>query len=119
MTFSIFTLAAAAAAQAAVPQHGVDHSQARAAGYAQAQQALSGAGVPVSAASPLPVAAPLPGFRARCGRPLSSGASTPTSAGMVRLAPGRAGVRCGVRGVQVGFLTGSIGFTYRSAQEPA
>lgn len=60
MTFSIFTLAAAAAAQAAVPQHGVDHSQARAAGYAQAQQALSGAGVPVSAASPLPVAAPPP-----------------------------------------------------------
>jgi hypothetical protein len=38
----------------------VDSAQSRAAGYAQAQQALSGAGVPVSAASPLPVAAPPP-----------------------------------------------------------
>ncbi|HEY4071264.1 MAG TPA: hypothetical protein VGM04_06890 [Sphingomicrobium sp.] len=35
-------------------------AEARSAGYAQAQQALSGAGVPVSAASPLPVAAPPP-----------------------------------------------------------
>ncbi|HEY8433409.1 MAG TPA: hypothetical protein VIK68_02225, partial [Sphingomicrobium sp.] len=40
MTISIFTLAAAAAAQAASPHSSYDTAQARAAGYAQAQQAL-------------------------------------------------------------------------------
>jgi hypothetical protein len=59
MAYSIFALAAAAAAQAAAPQH-VNHAQAQAQGFAQAQQALSGQAVPVSAASPLPVAAPPP-----------------------------------------------------------
>lgn len=42
MTFPIFALAAAAAAQAAAPHSAVDPAQARAEGYAQAQQALSG-----------------------------------------------------------------------------
>lgn len=42
MAILIFALAAAAAAQAAAPQAAVDPAQARAAGYAQAQQALSG-----------------------------------------------------------------------------
>jgi len=42
MTLSIFLAAAAAAAQAAAP-HSVDPAQARAAGYAQAQQALGAA----------------------------------------------------------------------------
>src|SRR5438309_3110645 len=51
-------LAAAAAAHAgAQPAATIDPEQARAAGIAQARQALSGEGVPVSAASPLPVAA--------------------------------------------------------------
>ena len=54
MIVSIFV--AAAAAQAAAPHSSYDAAQARAAGYAQAQQAMSGQGVPVSAASPLPVA---------------------------------------------------------------
>ena len=50
MFVSTFVLAAAAAAQAAAPHAAVDAEQARAAGYAQAQQALSGAGaVPLSA----------------------------------------------------------------------
>ena len=40
MSYSIFVLAAAAAAQAAAPQAKVDPAQARAAGMAQAQQAL-------------------------------------------------------------------------------
>jgi hypothetical protein len=53
MTISIFVAAAAAAAQAASPHSSAD---ARAAGYAQAQQALSGQGVPISASAPLPVA---------------------------------------------------------------
>jgi hypothetical protein len=44
--------------------HPAASAKARAAGYAQAQQALSGAGVPVSANSPLPVAAPPPGGNA-------------------------------------------------------
>ena len=57
MAISILLVAAAAAAQSTVP---VSAGQARAAGYAQAQQALSSSGVPVSAASPLPVAAPPP-----------------------------------------------------------
>jgi len=56
MTISILMVVAAAAAQAAAPHSGVDPAQARASGYAQAQQALSGGGVPVSASSPLPVA---------------------------------------------------------------
>ena len=56
MTISIFVLAAAAAGQAAAPHSHVDAASAQAAGYAQAQQALSGQGVPVSASSPLPVA---------------------------------------------------------------
>src|SRR3982750_1789323 len=61
MTFSIFVLAAAAAGQAASSQSRIDHGQARAAGYEQAQQALSGAGLPVSATSPLQVGAPAAG----------------------------------------------------------
>ncbi len=55
MTVSIFALAAAAAAQAAAPHAQVDPGQARAQGYAQAQQALSGA--PQSAAQFAPAAA--------------------------------------------------------------
>ena len=61
MTISIFVAAAAAAAQATAPHSSVDAAQARAAGYAQAQQALSGQGVPVSSAAPLPVAPPVTG----------------------------------------------------------
>ena len=57
MTFSVFVLAAAAAVQAAAPQATAD--QARTQGMVQAQQALSGVGTPVSASSPLPVAAPV------------------------------------------------------------
>ena len=57
MAISIFTVAAAAAAQAAAPH--ADPAAARAAGYAQAQAALSGAAAPVSAVSPLAVAAPV------------------------------------------------------------
>lgn len=72
MTFSIFLAGAAAAAApqsgttwqplqgAQAPHAAVDPSAARAQGYAQAQQALSGGAVPVSASSPLPVAAPPP-----------------------------------------------------------
>ena len=60
MAFPIFILAAAAAGQTAAPHLRVDSASAQAAGYAQAQQALSGEGVPVSASSPLPVAAPPP-----------------------------------------------------------
>lgn len=56
MTISIFVAAAAAAAQAASPHSSYDAAQARAAGYAQAQQAISGEGVPMSVSSPLPVA---------------------------------------------------------------
>src|SRR5690348_6554020 len=73
MRYSAFALAALAAAGMAsaqakwVPldqakqeqgQEQVNAAKARAEGYAQAQQALSGQGVPVSASSPLPVAAP-------------------------------------------------------------
>jgi hypothetical protein len=54
MAISIFALAAAAAAVAA-PHSSTEAAAARASGYAQAQQALSGDGVPVSASSPLPV----------------------------------------------------------------
>ena len=43
MSLSFLSLAAAAAAQAAAPHAQVDPAQARAAGYAQAQQALTGA----------------------------------------------------------------------------
>src|SRR4051812_15012819 len=53
MTFSIFALAAAAAAQAAAPQPVSHPEQARAAGYAQAQQALAGNGVQSVAAAPI------------------------------------------------------------------
>jgi hypothetical protein len=68
MSLSYLVLAAAAAAQAASPHAKVDAEQARAAGYAQAQQALAGVGaVPVAAprsgvqfapAAAAPVAAP-------------------------------------------------------------
>jgi hypothetical protein len=58
MVISIFAFAAAAAARADAHHSFAD---ARAAGYAQAQQALSGEGVPVSASSPLPVAPPVAG----------------------------------------------------------
>jgi hypothetical protein len=61
MTISLFALAAAAAAQAAAPHSSINATQAQAAGYAQAQQALSGQGAPVSASSPLPVAPPVAG----------------------------------------------------------
>ncbi|MGE5562804.1 MAG: hypothetical protein ACM3ZV_05770 [Bacillota bacterium] len=61
MTVSIFVAAAVAAAQVAAPHGSASAASARAAGYAEAQQALSGAGVPVSAASPLPVAPPVTG----------------------------------------------------------
>jgi hypothetical protein len=44
MSFASFVLAAAVAAQAAAAHHAVDPAQARAAGYAQAQQALAGSG---------------------------------------------------------------------------
>jgi len=80
MKYSAFALAAVAAAGMASAQakwvpldspqakqeqgHPAASAKARAAGYAQAQQALSGAGVPVSANSPLPVAAPPPGSNA-------------------------------------------------------
>jgi hypothetical protein len=60
MTFSIFVLAAAAVGQVAAPHSRVDAAQAQATGYAQAQQALSGEGAPMSASSPLPVNAPPP-----------------------------------------------------------
>src|SRR5438552_71853 len=56
MSYSIFALAAAAAAQAAAP-HAVDPDQARAQGYAQAQQALTGGGtVPTQAVFAAPAA---------------------------------------------------------------
>jgi hypothetical protein len=55
MSFSILALAAAAAMHGPATQ-AVDPEQARAAGMAQGQAAISGEGVPVSAASPLPVA---------------------------------------------------------------
>jgi len=58
MAISIFTVAAAAAAAQAAAPH-ADPAAARAAGYAQAQAALSGAAAPVSAVSPLAVAAPV------------------------------------------------------------
>src|SRR5690349_13422245 len=61
MAFSILVLAAAAAGQSAAPHSHADAAQARAAGYAQAQQALSGQGVPISASTPLPVAPPVTG----------------------------------------------------------
>lgn len=61
MPFSIFILAAAAAARAAAPHPAYDAEQAKAQGYAEARAALSGSGVPVSAGSPLPVAAPTAG----------------------------------------------------------
>lgn len=62
MMTSIFALAAAAAAQAAVP-HAVISEQARAAGYAQAQQALANGGggsspVMTTMTPTMPVAAP-------------------------------------------------------------
>jgi hypothetical protein len=60
MIISIFALAAAAAAQAAAPQ-AVNPEQARAQGYAQAQQALANGGgsSPIVAATPvMPVVAP-------------------------------------------------------------
>jgi len=62
MHFSIF-LAAAAAAHAAAPQAHVDPDQAKAAGYAQAQAALTGQGTPASsvifaAPAAAPIAAP-------------------------------------------------------------
>jgi hypothetical protein len=60
MAIAIFLAAAAAAAQASAPHSAAEAAQARAAGYAEAQHALSGEGVPVSASSPLPVAAPPP-----------------------------------------------------------
>jgi hypothetical protein len=62
MTFSVFLLAAAAAGHAAAPQ--VDPAQARAAGMAQAQQALASGqssvapGVQFTAPAPSPVVAP-------------------------------------------------------------
>ena len=61
MSLSFLSLAAAAAAQAAAPQAQVDPAQARAAGYAQAQQALTGApqsAVQFAAPAASPVAAP-------------------------------------------------------------
>lgn len=60
MLFSIFAVAAAAAAQAGVPQ-AVSPEQARAQGYAQAQQALANRGGSSSVMTPadaMPVAAP-------------------------------------------------------------
>src|SRR3954467_1130333 len=61
MTFSIFVLAAAAAGQGASSPSRIDYAKPRPAGYEQAQQALSGAGLPVSATSPLQVGAPAAG----------------------------------------------------------
>jgi hypothetical protein len=62
MTFSILVAAAAAAAQSAAPHPAVDPAQARAAGYAQAQQALSGVGaVPLAASQATVQFAPAPG----------------------------------------------------------
>ena len=61
MAISIFALAAAAAIQATAPHSSAYAASARAAGYAQGQQALSGEGVPVSSSSPLPVAPPATG----------------------------------------------------------
>ena len=61
MSLTFLTLAAAAAAQAAQPHAQVDPAQARAAGFAQAQQALSGApqsSVQFAAPTASPVAAP-------------------------------------------------------------
>ena len=61
MSLSFVSLAAAAAAQAATPHAQVDPAQARAAGYAQAQQALSGApqsSVQFASPAASPVAAP-------------------------------------------------------------
>lgn len=64
MTLSVFVLAAAAAAHAAAPQAGVDAAQARAAGMAQAQQALASGqssvapGVQFAAPAASPVIAP-------------------------------------------------------------
>ena len=61
MSLSFLSLAAAAAAQAAAPHAQVDPAQARAAGYAQAQQALTGApqsAVQFAAPAASPVAAP-------------------------------------------------------------
>jgi hypothetical protein len=52
MSISIFAVAAAAAAQAAAPQATVNADHARAAGYAQAQAALSGSVPQVAAAAP-------------------------------------------------------------------
>jgi hypothetical protein len=64
MPYSILVLAAAAAAQAAAPHGAVDPAQARAQGYAQAQQALTGNGaapqsvVQFAPAPAVPIAAP-------------------------------------------------------------
>jgi hypothetical protein len=66
MAFSIFALAAAAAAQAATPHTAISRDQARAQGFAQAQQALTGGGtvgtqgtLTVSAPVAAPIAAPV------------------------------------------------------------
>ena len=62
MSLSFFSLAAAAAAQAAAPHAQIDPAQARAAGYAQAQQALTGApqsAVQFAPAAASPIAAPV------------------------------------------------------------
>jgi hypothetical protein len=53
MAYSIFVLAAAAAAQAAAPQAPVNANQARAAGYAQAQQALGQSTVQPAVQAPM------------------------------------------------------------------
>jgi hypothetical protein len=58
MAYSTIALAALAAAQAAAPQAAVDPARARAAGYAQAQQALAGVGTVPLAAPAAPIAAP-------------------------------------------------------------
>jgi len=61
MSLSFLSLAAAAAAQAAAPHAQVDPNQARAQGYAQAQQALTGApasSIQFAPAAASPVAAP-------------------------------------------------------------
>ena len=57
MSFSIFVVAAAAAAQSAAP----GASAAQAQGYAQAQAALNGQPAPVNSSAPLQVAAPVAG----------------------------------------------------------
>lgn len=53
MTFSILAIAAAAAVQAVAPHAPVDHEQARAQGFVQAQEALSGSAVQAGIPAPL------------------------------------------------------------------